>query len=1487
MGLRQHARSAVAAMASALVLASISSNTIAHAEEAAPAPTAPAKSPSSVDPSERAEILGEGWEASADRAWNTSGDAEGFHILTADAKAGYDWRTVATLREPGFDADQWIGNACVTGSGQRAVVVYAPRSFTNKAQLMARGGFTAVVDLDSGQVTKLDVQTSLSYYNPGCGVGESAVLTQSAGEDKTTTRLLRLDTASATVSAHIEISGQVTSAVPAKDGTIVAAMGTEIVKVGDDGTRSALARSDSPPYRITPDGDGGVVFLDSVAAPGTTSGAQGTTAASIVTQAKRITQDQVRTADADRADPQVLAEGPLTETGVTRSQGTVYLTGKTKKAAAELPGTVRLLPEAPKDALVSTKGQSVLSPSAWADGQDSRVEASGSGSRPVAIDMTVTATGRGTAFTVDPSAVTSPLAAQGSAPSPALPQPRTAAALSSISSGSGTETAESDRTCSVPRNDPRNQAMQPKPRQVEWAADQLVKGTMTLSRPANWKNLGMPAYQPATMFGASGLEGGGKIPAQILLGIAAQESNLWQAARSAVPGETANPLIGNYYGLPIYDSTSANDWDIDWSKADCGYGVTQVTDHMRLAGREGGKGGAAWDYQKQRAVALDYTANLAAGMQIIAEKWNQTRGAGMVVNNGNSAKIENWFFALWAYNSGFYPQAEAGNNAGKWGVGWANNPANPEWDESRNPFLEDASGKNHYADAARPQNWPYPEKVIGFAGHPVEGLESPRTTVAGFRAAWWNGPAGTAQTVGTANYNRARAKPPIATFCAPDNNCDPTKIGTGAANAMGQGPCALADLRCWWNKPVQWKADCDYSCGNEFVRFNSTYPEEADGTAYPPNCSTAGLPTGARIIDDVADDVPSVRPDCARTWTNAGSFTLDFGPGESVKDQNGNPATGWPAKIDTHQLGAGFGGHLFFAHTRADDTKGRRLKVTGTWSLNQPIDGEAEVWVHLPSHAAQTQKARYEVETADGWAPAKTISQKGTTNRWVSLGAYQFAGAPGKVRLTTIADGATGDADIAFDAVAFAPGNYSGIPRIELPEPDETIPDTDDSNQPFKEMDRSPWGQASAVTSARSLTAAQDVSAPAPRVQCGPSDTRKGVTACVGFGEIDGSSPQAGSDHRAVTTAALAAPAAPDTVSACPFEATMYNRYKACLHTKATRPAHYVEVEDRTGKELGRVNFDIMMEIQLHKDSTDIDQIIKIQPVRWEGTVPDLRLNWLVNCTGAPGCKATKQHWDRPTTWTHGDYSTATGGISHYWPNTLAGESAKFDLNYTLEASSSSLPMPRPITWSTQDAGIRCDLKLGKAEVLTNKPGCVFYNYIPTLTLESKKYPAAAALYWVLQDKLNSHPGSKKDKSPLHRVSDPTVFELNRKRICYDGTFVPYPTGVAGDANKPSCDEFPFARSKESGGSNGATGILCAQFYAEKKANAPWALRYTGAAPTGAEPCGRGSIPAGQNSAAGGRLGNFTKEVRLLDDDPYYLNIPGFENCTTVLCTLP
>ncbi|MGY0063246.1 golvesin C-terminal-like domain-containing protein [Streptomyces sp. LZ34] len=952
----------------------------------------------SVAKDKRDSILGQDWRNSGDLAWTTSSDADGFHILVSRKREGYTWRTAATLSEPGFDADMWIGNACVTGSGRRAAVVYAPRTFTNKTKLMARGGFTAVLDLNTGKITKLNLNASLSYYSPGCGTGEIAVFTQSAGEDKRSTRLIEVDTVTGKSRAPVETPGQVTSAVAASDGSLVGALGSRVVSLDKHGKSTTIAETDGVPYRLTPDKDGGLVFLDKRGDD---------------TQVKRLPAVSAKST----SRPQVLAAGPVTETGLTHSTGSVYVTGEARRTAAKLPGPVKVLANTSKDATVSTTGDAVLSPAFWADGKGAvKQPQDAATARPVKVGMTVMRTGEKTTFTIDPARAQGAHAAEGRDASPKL-QLRPPASGSkkgakarTKAGGSQTDPVEDERTCSVPRNDPRNQAMQPKPRQIEWAVDQAINGRLDkhISRPANWKNLGMPAYKPQTLFPPVSLEGGGRVPAQVLLGVTTQESNMWQAARVAVPGVTSNPLIGNYYGIDLYDGSPANDWDVNFAEADCGYGVTQVTDHMRMAGRENGHGGAAWDYQKQRAVALDYTANIAAGLQILAGKWNETRAAGMQINDGTPTKMENWFYALWAYNSGFH----AKSGSAPWGLGWANNPANPEWDAGRLPFLENSAGGEDPSAAARPQNWPYPEKVIGFAAHPPSFLESPGTMVIAFRFAGWNGAEGGVNVKGSALYNRAHAKPPESLFCDTSNECKPGLISDGASNdSATSGPCQRSDFKCWFNKSATWKTDCSLTCGNEVVRFNETYPEEADGTAYPPACTRTGLPSDALIIDEAPQDTPVIRPGCTNSWTNSGTFSFNF--------SNNGVETVYPAKVDTHQLGAGFGGHFYFAHTRADDAKGNRLKVTATWKLSKEVNGAARIWVHLPDHGAHTKYARYRVKTIKG-ERIRTVNQKGNGNRWVDIGAFGFDGKP-EVSLDTVTPDGTGDQDIAFDAVAVQP----------------------------------------------------------------------------------------------------------------------------------------------------------------------------------------------------------------------------------------------------------------------------------------------------------------------------------------------------------------------------------------------------------------------------------------------------------------------------------
>ncbi|MFD4641332.1 SGNH/GDSL hydrolase family protein [Lentzea sp. NPDC058436] len=959
--LRGKPKIAVAAIIASLLVTTAQPVTAAPEAPRRPAAPVDRTDPSTTDAGKRAEQLGAGWQQSGDRAWTTSGDADGFHLLVADASTGYTWRTAATLSEAGFDADQWIGNACVTESGKRAVVVYAPRIFTNRDALSARGGFSAVVDLDTGAVTKLNVRSSLAYFNPGCGNGEQAVLTQE-GDEFDKTGLSRVDAAAGSASARIEVDGQVTSAVPTKAG-IVAAARDAVVKIDEKGVRTRIAAATGTPFLLKPDADGGLVFLEQL-------------------------KDDVRVRRSLPADPKAklttLATGALKDLAVTSGRaGKVFITGTAKSVSALPPSVAKI--DVARDATVSTEGRSAVERSEW-DGP-----AEGDAARPAKVELKVLPTGQRLGFKVDPAARVSDKAASGRALHPKLGDSKVQAQLAGV-----TDAVDADRVCSIPRGDPDQMATQPTPAQVEWAADRAVLGTLEQTTGAQ------------KMFPRVAIDGGDKVPPQILLGIMAQESNLWQAARYALPGVTANPLIGNYFGLLIYNRDGSDDWDIHWDKADCGYGITQVTDGMRLAGREGDidRHGRALPLDQQRAIALDHKSNIAKGLQMISEKWNQTRRAGLIVNDGSYRKIENWFFAAWAYNSGFNVNKGDGS---PWGLGWTNNPINPRYQTNRNAFLDTCQ-----CDAKNPQYWPYPEKIMGWAAHSIGTTSGP-----GFAPAWWVNP----------EY-RSAVKPPSDLFCKAENNCypgqkwvpdDPSVLPEEGDDPEPAGPCdnknpatGKRDLKCWWHFPATWKNDCTAECGN----WNFTYdvePSPGWGTNYPPRCGRETLPQGALIVDDSVNTPQQPSPawadparKCVRDWNNQGKFELDFHDSPS-------------ARIDFHQIGAGFDNHFWFGHTRQNDEQGGFARVTGTWTLNQSLSW-ARVLVHLPDHGAHTQQAKYEIDLGNGITRERYISQGTEANKWVSLGVYQFAG-PGKptVRLSSATREGLGTADVAWDAIAFQP----------------------------------------------------------------------------------------------------------------------------------------------------------------------------------------------------------------------------------------------------------------------------------------------------------------------------------------------------------------------------------------------------------------------------------------------------------------------------------
>lgn len=1021
--------------------------------------------PSAVPERDRVRVLPEDWKTSGDVAWATVGDSTGFHILTATAASSYAWGVTATLVEPGFDADEWIGNACVTSSGRYAVVVYAPRSFVNDPDLFDRGGLAAVVDLETGETTKLDLTASLAYFNPGCGADDRAVVTAArADDDAGDTRLVTINADTGRIDHTVMLEGQVTSAIPLSDTVSVAATGTFVSRVGPDGEVVPLAAAGSVPYSLMFDGEGGLNFL---AAPppgdGETSPEERTGRSDDdAVVASRLSGFQLRSTPGRQLHRAgVFARGSRYGMGLVPSVGgRVALVGDSD-VVDDLPPGVSRQPEVDSGVRVggSTRGTVFVSEVGWNDQAAVQDEfADPELPRQARLTMQIPATGTtlelGTvldagatdADTSDeaeradqaPAALTT-----GGALSPALGEVAISAMVAEdLADGPG------ERACGVTRGDPRLQAMQPRPRQVEWAVNQLVQGTLDQAfypeGRDGWRTrVDMPQYTPSELVPLPDMAGGFPytfIPPQILLGVAMTESNMQQAARNVVPGVTGNPLIGNYWGV-------TDSWDINFAEADCGYGIMQVTDGMEVGERP---------QSEQNAIAVDYVANIQAGAAILIEKWNQAYDAGMLIHNGDPRRIENWFYALWAYNSGFYPESDADLNNGAWGVGWHNNPANAKYPPNRHPFLN----RNAFDDGRTPNLWPYAERAIGFAAWSSELIDGVGSTAVGFRAALWSlnewkeGKWDADLNPPRWNYSMS-PKPPLGLFCDDTNRCDENLIGdiyTPPGEPEVPGPCrstapggSVHDFRCWYHEPAEWKEGCEPTpqtagtCGQGAIRFpgvwsgdedpytagtqtnphSTSYDEEENQRSYAPNCSvtasstTNSAPPNSWIVDDVPHGIPSVKK-CARA-SSGGTFTWRF-----AQAANGT----FPPKRDVHQIGAGWQGHFFFSHTRTGEAggSGDQLRAAGTWRLGRSHNGWMRIAVHLPDHGAHTQQARYNIDlNGDGTADRhRYINQRRMANNWVSLGSYRVSGTP-SVTLSNVTSDGDGTQDVAWDAVAFQP----------------------------------------------------------------------------------------------------------------------------------------------------------------------------------------------------------------------------------------------------------------------------------------------------------------------------------------------------------------------------------------------------------------------------------------------------------------------------------
>ena len=175
---------------------------------------------------------------------------------------------------------------------------------------------------------------------------------------------------------------------------------------------------------------------------------------------------------------------------------------------------------------------------------------------------------------------------------------------------------------------------------------------------------------------AARVDGAPFIPATLLKAIAWVESNLTMAQPSVRFESVGDGLVS----------------------FDCGHGIMQVTTGMTIPLGADNKA-----TPRQASIATHFAYNIARGAQILAEKWNGAPDARPIVGTDTQSDpqvIENWYFAVWAYNGFTGP-----------GSSISNHPADPLFGAAPHPAWR--------CDGTQARNrFPYQEIVWGCMARP-------------------------------------------------------------------------------------------------------------------------------------------------------------------------------------------------------------------------------------------------------------------------------------------------------------------------------------------------------------------------------------------------------------------------------------------------------------------------------------------------------------------------------------------------------------------------------------------------------------------------------------------------------------------------------------------------------------------------------------------------------------------------------------------------
>ncbi|MFD5315006.1 hypothetical protein [Streptomyces ardesiacus] len=302
-----------------------------------------------------------------------------------------------------------------------------------------------------------------------------------------------------------------------------------------------------------------------------------------------------------------------------------------------------------------------------------------------------------------------------------------------------------------------------------------------------------------------------------------------------------------------------------------------------------------------------------------------------------------------------------------------------------------------------------------------------------------------------------------------------------------------------------------------------------------------------------------------------------------------------------------------------------------------------------------------------------------------------------------------------------------------------------------------------------------------------------------------------------------------------------------------------------TGMIYGKAYGTIQQEIDTQNANAEFIEYMSFNLTSSDVTSSVMTVQVDSTCSLDTSCKDSASAWGTPRPITVG--GSLDGTMTRRWTGAKGRKS--FLIDYTLKVKIGGGSGYAEWGGDGQPGDgqylVRCDNEV------TALIGCVVPSYTPTFVVDDK-YSEAKQFIGMVQASTNLHPGWEGKGQPLHREADPAEVNKNRAVIC-DSTFKP-----ASSTPNPQCDEFPFARSKESGRRLGVlSGGECQQYSVLRDSitgglRLYWPGLNQGQMPNPNAKCGRASMPKVQNEGVGGDLGRKTAKWRLLDGDAYWVD---------------